>query len=155
MGVQLWGGHLAKVFEEAGKLSLATDIVYRGYGNLNPIDFLAWGDYWNGDIVTNPPYKNALEFIKKALAIVPDGRKVCMFLKIQFLESQARKKFFIENPPRKIYVSSSRIACAINGEFEKWDEKKQKMIPVESAVCYAWYVWEKGYKGKPEIDWIN
>lgn len=148
-------GHLAKIFEEAGKLGLATDLVYRGYGNLNSIDFLTWDDYWNGDIVTNPPYKNALEFTKKALSIIPDGRKVCMFLKVQFLEGQARKKFFLENPPHTVYVSSSRITCAINGEFETWSEKKQKMIPVESAVAYAWYVWEKGYKGDTVIKWIN
>ena len=24
-----------------------------------------------------------------------------------------------------------------------------------SAVAYAWFVWEKGYQGKPVIDWIN
>ena len=24
-----------------------------------------------------------------------------------------------------------------------------------SAVCYCWFVWEKGYKGKPTVDWIT
>ncbi len=24
-----------------------------------------------------------------------------------------------------------------------------------SAVCYAWFVWEKGYTGLPQVDWIN
>lgn len=24
-----------------------------------------------------------------------------------------------------------------------------------SAVCYAWFVWEKGYKSQTIIDWIN
>lgn len=24
-----------------------------------------------------------------------------------------------------------------------------------SATCYAWFVWEKGYKGKTTIDYIN
>ena len=24
-----------------------------------------------------------------------------------------------------------------------------------SAVAYAWYVWEKGYKGSTIIKWIN
>lgn len=23
------------------------------------------------------------------------------------------------------------------------------------AVCYAWFVWEKGFKGKPQLEWIN
>ena len=24
-----------------------------------------------------------------------------------------------------------------------------------SATAYAWYIWEKGYKGFPEIRWFN
>jgi hypothetical protein len=24
-----------------------------------------------------------------------------------------------------------------------------------SAVAYAWFIWEKGYKGKTVIDWFN
>lgn len=24
-----------------------------------------------------------------------------------------------------------------------------------SAVCYCWYVWEKGYTGEPTIRWID
>lgn len=41
---------------------------------------------WDGDILTNPPYKYAKEFIEHAMTIIPDGRKVFMFLKLQFLE---------------------------------------------------------------------
>ena len=139
-------GHLADVFDKANKLGLATDEVYRGYGNLNPIDFLTWDDCWNGDIVTNPPYKFAKEFIEKALGIIKTGRKVAMFLKVTFLEGKARKEFFKKNPPKTIYVCSGRIPCAKNGDFDKYPS---------SAIAYAWYVWEKGFTGKPVIEWIN
>jgi hypothetical protein len=139
-------GHLAKVFENSNKLGLATDLIYRGYGNLNPIDFLTWDDCWDGDIVTNPPYKFAKEFTEKALNIVKDGSKVCMFLKVTFLEGKARKAFFKKYPPKTIYVCSGRISCAKNGDFEKYPS---------SAIAYAWYVWEKGFIGKPTIEWIN
>lgn len=141
-------GHLAKVFEKASKLSVATDKVYRGYGNLNSIDFLTWDDdyCYNGDIVTNPPYKYAKEFIEKALQFVQGRRKVCMFLKVTFLEGKARKEFFKKYPPKTIYVCSGRIPCAKNGDFEKYPS---------SAIAYAWFVWEKGFKGKPTIEWIN
>lgn len=69
-----------------------------------------------------------------------------MLLKLTFLEGQKRKQFFLKNPPKKIYVFSKRITCAMNGEFENYPS---------SAIAYAWYIWEKGYKGKPTIDWIN
>jgi len=38
-----------------------------------------------------------------------------------------------------------RIKCAKNGEFEKIGS---------SAIAYAWFIWEKGFNGKPTIDWI-
>ena len=97
------------------------------------------------DIITNPPYKIALDFCKKGLELLRDGEKMAMFLKIQFLESQERYKFFKENPPKKIYVASKRLNCAKGGDFDKYKS---------SAVCYAWFVWEKGFKGNPEIDWL-
>lgn len=138
-------GHLAQVFDEAGKLGKATDLINRGYGEIE--DFLINTDlYHNGDIVTNPPFKYAQEFVENALARVDVGRKVCMFLKLLFLESKGRKELFTKHPPKVIYVSSSRINCAKGGDFVKYTTK---------AIAYAWYVWVKGYKGETIIKWIN
>lgn len=55
---------------------------------------------WDGDILTNPPYKYEKEFIEHAMTIIPDGRKVFMFLKLQFLEGKARGELFKKYPPR-------------------------------------------------------
>lgn len=142
--------HLAKVFENAGYEVRSSDIVDR-CGN-EVFDFLGiencepWG---GGNIVTNPPYKYATEFIYKALSLIRDGDKVAMFLKVQFMEGKERKRLFTEFQPKVIYVSSSRIMCAKNAEFEKMREGGG------SAVAYAWYVWEKGYKGDTIVRWIN
>lgn len=139
-------GHLSKVFEKRGFQVRSTDLVNRGYGEQK--DFLFFNDEeWEGDIITNPPYKFAMEFIYKALEIIRGGYKVAMFLKIQFLEGKLRRKLYDKYPPKTIYVFSSRIPCAINGDFEKMN--------YNSAVAYAWFVWEKGYKGDTIIKWIN
>ena len=141
------GGHLAKVLEAHGYNVLSTDLYYRGYGNKEPLDFLKDSpDRYDGDIITNPPYAYALPFIERALEIIQPGHKVAMFLKLQFLEGKGRKKFFLENPPKTVYVSSSRLNCAMNGNFDKQSS---------SAVAYAWFVWEKGFKDNPIIKWIN
>lgn len=138
-------GHLAKVFDEVEKSRKATDLIDRGYGTVE--DFLLNTEsYHNGDIVTNPPYKYAQEFVEHALNKVDEGRKVCMFLKVLFLETQKRKKLFIKFPPKVIYISSSRINCAKNGDFVTCNS---------SAIAYAWYIWVKGYKGETVIKWIN
>ena len=138
-------GHLAKVFNSAGKLAKATDLIDRGYGDVE--NFLLCSEsYRNGDIVTNPPYIYAQHFFEHALSLVDTGRYVCMFLKVLFLEGKARKKLFNQYPPKTVYISSSRINCAKNGDFKSY---------TSSAIAYAWFVWLKGYQGKTIVEWIN
>lgn len=140
-------GHIAKVLEEHGYDVSATDLVYRGYGEEESYDFLQCTETdINEDIITNPPYKYAKEFVEKAMDVVASGRKVAMFLKLTFLESRERKKLFQEYPPKVIYVFSKRVNCAKNGDFNATGS---------SAVCYAWFIWEKGFKGEPVIRWVN
>ena len=139
-------GHLSEVLKKHGYTVKSTDLIDRGYG-VGGVDFLTCTDEFDGDIITNPPYKYAKEFVEKALSLVSEGHKVAMFLKLQFLEGKARRNMFDNTPPRTVWVSSSRLHCAMNGDFEK-DAKA-------SAVSYAWFVWEKGFKGDPTIKWFN
>ena len=91
-------GHIAKVLMAHGYEVECRDLVNRGFG-ISGKDFLSIDNTsWQGDIITNPPYKFALEFVRKALAIIPNGHKVAMFLKIQFLEGKARRKLFDSTP---------------------------------------------------------
>ena len=140
--------HLANVFKDAGFTVRTSDIIKRTE-ETEVIDFLTYEGEWNGHIITNPPYKNAQEFIEKALSIVPEGKKVCMFLKVQFLEGKARRKMFEKYPPKRIWVSSSRILCAKNGDFERMIKGGG------SAMAYAWFVWENGYEGDTVVKWFN
>jgi hypothetical protein len=141
-------GHLSKVFVENGFNVKSSDLINRGYGEV--YDFLGIENQeWDGDIITNPPYKYAQEFIEKGLSIIPDGNKVAMFLKVQFLEGKARKILFTKYPPKVVYVSSSRLLCAKNAEFEKM------VASGGSAVAYAWYIWQKGFKGDTILKWFN
>lgn len=70
-----------------------------------------------------------------------------MFLKLQFLEGKARRALFEKWPPKTVYVSSSRLHCAMNGDFEKNANS--------GAIAYAWYVWQKDYTGDTVVKWIN
>lgn len=137
-------GHISKVLVDHGHQVTSYDLIDRGYGDVkNFFDI----EKFDGDIVTNPPYKDALKFVKKSLEIIPDGHKVAMYLKVQFLEGKSRGEFFKDNPPKYVYVSSSRMGCAKNGDFEKHG--------IGGAVAFAWYIWEKGYKGDTILRWFN
>lgn len=145
-------GHLSKVLKSHGYNVKSSDIVNRGYERTETLDFLKVKKEdikqdFSRDIITNPPYKYAKEFVEHALDISMDGTKVAMFLKVQFLEGKARRKMFEKHPPKKIYVSSSRLRCAMNGDFEKYAKS--------NAVSYAWFIWEKGFKGDTVVRWFN
>ena len=97
-------GHISKVLQAHGYQVISTDLVYRGFGDPEPLDFLKETlDGFEGDIITNPPYSTGLE-------------------------------------------SRSRLACYKNGDMS---------VKPESAIAYAWYVWEKGFTGDPVIKWFN
>lgn len=98
------------------------------------------------DIVTNPPYFCGLDFIKHAINISKKGTKIAMLFRLAFLESKTRYEFFKANPPIKVYVISKRIRCAKNGEFEKYKS---------SAIAFAWFIWNVGYKGETILKWIE
>jgi hypothetical protein len=141
-------GHLSKAMEEFGKDVYSTDLINRGYG-IGNVNFLLENNVWNGDIITNPPYSMAQQFIEHAIRLQKKSEvvelKVAMFLKLTFLEGQKRRKLFNIYPPKTVYVFSARQKCAINGDFNNTGS---------SAACYAWFVWEKGYKDDPIIKWL-
>ena len=140
------GNHLADVFRKHGYKVRTSDIVKRTE-TTEQLDFLSDGiTEWDGNIITNPPYKYAAEFVQKAIDIIPVGNKCIMFLKLQFMEGKQRRKLFDKYPPKTVWVSSARLACAKNGDFGRYSQ---------SAVAYAWFVWEKGYRGETTLKWFN
>lgn len=143
------GGHLAQRLKDYGYAVTTSDIVQRDYPLDFVEDFFTHKEKFAGDILTNPAYKYAKEFVLHALDLVNDGNKVYMFLKLTFLEGKTRyKELFSKYPPKVIYVFSERVLCAKNADFEGMKAGGG------SAVAYAWFVWQKGYKGKTVIEWI-
>ena len=140
-------GHISEVLKKREYIVESTDLIDRGYGN-KEVDFLK-EEYTKkyDNVLTNPPFKYAKEFVEKALTITND--KVIMLLKLQFLESESRRSFFKETPLKEIYVHSKRIVCWKNGK--PLNEKGKKW---SGTQAYAWFVWEIGYKGEPIIKWI-
>lgn len=142
------GGHLSRRLSELGYQVYSTDLVDRNYPYMDKqLNFLEAVQSFDGDIVTNPPYRYAKDFVLKSLSLIPDNRRVCMFLKLQFLEGQARyKELFSQQNLKYVFVYSKRITTAKNGDFDTYHST--------TAFAHAWFVWEKGYAGKPTIDWI-
>ena len=88
-------------------------------------------DYKPFLIISNPPFNRALEFITKALNDVEDNGYVVMLLRLNFIETKARKEFFDKFMPEYIFVHHKRMSFIEGGGTD--------------SVAYAHYVWRKGY----------
>lgn len=142
-------GAIVEPLRKAGHKVYTTDIKqYPGYELDQTINFYDLTreqiPFEHFDIVTNPPYCEALKFLEHALNILKEGERCYMFLRLQFLEGLERGKFFKTNPPRFVYVFSRRVSCKKAGLQDK----------PSGAVAFAWFIFEKGYKGEPAIRWL-
>lgn len=141
-------GHLSQWLIDHGHKVYSYDLIDRGYGEVqNFFEMMTAPDDLEC-ILTNPPYKYATEFVLHALELVPVGGQVVMFLKTTFLETERRyNEIFRIAPPKFVFQFIRRAMCAKNADFV--EAKKQG-----SAVSYAFFIWERGFKEQTTIDWI-
>jgi hypothetical protein len=76
-------------------------------------------------IITNPPFSVAIEFLEKSLK---ESKTVVYLLRLNFLGSQKRKKFWDINKPTHLFVLSKRPSFT-GGKTDSTE--------------YAWFVWDR------------
>ncbi len=133
--------HISKEMLAQGYDVRESDLLTREQ-SIEQLDFMTQNELWDGDIITNVPYKGATSYVRKCIDTVTDGHKVAVWLRILYLESAERKRFFRVYPPLRVWRSSRRIPCGMNGNFGA------------SAQGFAWFVWQKGYNGPTELRWV-
>lgn len=80
---------------------------------------------WYDVVITNPPYNQALEFVKQSMLF---GTTVVMLLRLNWIASKKRHAFVREHPP-DIYVLPNRPSFTGKGT---------------DSIEYAWFVWGQG-----------
>ena len=140
-------GAISQVLKDYGHEVYSSDIMYRGYGMAPPLDFLKGQllSEFTNNIITNPPFKLAKEFVLRALEVT--DKKVAMFLRLAFLESQNRKEMFENTPLAKVYVFSKRLTL-YPGDMPIEEHKGS------GSIAFCWMVWDHSYKGEPGLRWI-
>lgn len=145
-------GHLSERLKSFGYTVFSSDLIDRKYGK--QLDFLKTErNIGQGDIITNPPFSLAEDFVAHSMKILQEGQRAFFFLKIQFLETKGRKELFSKYPPEYVIINSERICCAKDGEFEKYFKKKGNRY-TGGTQFYAWFVFKKNYKGDTKVLWI-
>jgi hypothetical protein len=137
-------GALARVLIERGIPVWATDLYDHGYGDTG-IDFLT-STTGAATILTNPPFnRNQVE--KFAVHGLELAHKVILLGRLTILESGRRYSFFQQHPPRRVWVFSDRVPFTT----VQMEHTRQNC----RLVAFAWYVWERGFTGKPELGWLR
>ncbi|MAZ23485.1 MAG: hypothetical protein CMB22_01605 [Euryarchaeota archaeon] len=134
-------GDISEVFLDQGHTVLSTDIIDHGYENISVVaDFLKcrYSDSIPRNIVTNPPFKYANQFIKHGIELTkPHNGKLALFLRLNMLEGQKRYyEIFKPNPPARVWIFSARQTL--------WREKQKAPKGRSGTTAYAWFIWEGG-----------
>ena len=142
-------GDISKVLIKNGYDVLSTDLIDRGYGE-GGIDFLDDKELKKigvqDNLITNPPYKDGLQFVLQAKKYTRN--KIALLCKTTFLEGVERYKMFQDKEfPLKVFYQFSKRPTLKKKGLEEQD--------LRGMISYGWFVWERGYKGKPVIEWIK
>lgn len=98
------------------------------------------------DIVTNPPFVRGQDFVENAMNLLPVGGKLCLLLRLQFLEGGKRAELFKKYPPVEVLVFSRRLPRMHRFDFDlaKWMRKLKregkKPADPSSAMCFCWFI---------------
>jgi hypothetical protein len=141
-------GSIVRLLRASGKVVYATDLVDYESPDQDQAgwDFLMETQVPIGAemILTNPPFKNAGEFAKKALDLCP---RVVMLLRLAFLESDRRSEILDSGWLSKVYVFRNRLPQmhrrGWTGNFSN------------SGMAFGWFVWDKSHKGPTEMHRIS
>jgi len=142
-------GDISKVLMNSGYDVYSTDLLDYGFG-IPDVDFLNENSMFSethkkvDNIITNPPFNIAIEFINTSKRFADD--KIAMFLKTTFLEGVERQIMWKDKqfPFKKMYQFSRRVSFG----------KEDKTHKNGGMMAFAWFVWDKSHTGSPTIDWI-
>lgn len=138
-----------------GAMVVTSDIKTRALGLTMESDFLQhqWAEgkefLQNKDIITNPPFSHAQQFVEKALELV--NGDIVMLLRLAFLETTARRELFNKKHLREVWVSSKRIHFTSPYLTQRERETGKKS---NSGMAMAWFIFNRNYIGDPVIKWI-
>ena len=104
---------------------------------LDSTDPISW-------IATNPPFKQADQFVRHALYLTePRDGRVAMLLPLAFNSAKTRRDLFEAAPFKAKYTLTKRI---------RWENLEQKKAG--PSQNHAWFVWDWQYEGRPFLGYL-
>ena len=145
--------HLHTVEPAEGEGAITKVLAEYGFSDVDGFDLETGTDFLAttgtcDQIITNPPYSIAFEFVQHAKEIAT--KRFAMLLPLAYLHGKKRYDEIwqdIAYPLKGVYV------------FTRYPHLGDTMRPdgktTTGMMVYAWYVWEKSFCGYPEIHWLD
>lgn len=95
-------------------------------------------------ICTNPPFKNASAFARKAIELCP---KVYMLMRLAFLEGVTRSDLIDGGKLARVLVFRNRLPLM---HRDGWTGNKST-----NTMAFAWFVWDDSHNGRTELHRIS
>jgi hypothetical protein len=138
-------GAIVRPLRAAGHAVTASDILHYDF----PLDFE--GDFLaqvvvpagTEQILTNPPFRYAAEFVDHGLSLCP---RVIMLCRLAFLESACRSRILDTGTLAAVHVFKRRLPMM---HRDGWAGRR-----ASSAMPFAWFVWDRNHDGPATIDRI-
>jgi hypothetical protein len=139
-------GAISRELENAGIVTVSTDLVDRGYGESRR-DFLFERAMPAGcqHIITNPPFKLGEQFWDRACSLAPG--KVAFLCRLTWLESMKRMELFRRWPLARVWI------CPWRPKFQRG-----RMATNEDnsgMLAHAWYVRDPAHQGPTQLHWLT
>jgi hypothetical protein len=125
-------GHMSVALAEYFQTVISSDVFDYGFGGV--ADFLKaqYDDQSFDWVITNPPFRLAEDFTKRALTLARYG--VAMLTRTVFIESVGRyERLFSLDPPTAFAQFTERVPM-VKGRIDK---------KASTATGYGWLVWER------------
>lgn len=144
-------GRILTEARAAGLEAIGSDIIKRNELCISSTDFLkdAFHPEYH-DIVMNPPFSEAEAFVRRALAIGPEGGKVAAILPLVWVSGFSSKRDWLPSSPLKtMYPISPRPSMPPGRVVESG------IRPGNGTKDFAWLVWQIGYAGEATLAFMN
>lgn len=145
-------GRILQSAASRGHDVLGSDIVKRSEWCGQIVDFccdeaLIWPQ---DNIVANPPFAlcNGVPppYADRALTVAE--KKVALLLPAGWMNGLKRSHWLETTPLRRVWLLTPRPSMPPG-------DLPEDANPGNGTTDYAWFVWEHGYAGKPEIGWLR
>lgn len=137
-------GAVSQVLRSHGYSTIDSDLIARGYGQR--ANFLDVPVLLAPNIVTNPPYKLAEQFVWHAINL--GAEKTAMLLRLTWLAGSRRyHSLFSKCAPSRVLVLAKRPTL--------WHGGDPDARSTGGKADYAWFVWDRAASGHPpSLHWL-